>query len=79
MISYKQLLSDIVCSIVEFPDEVTVVESTEDNGDISLALSVSPSDMGKVIGKHGKIAKAIRAVIKAAASTESKHINVDIQ
>ncbi len=79
MISFKQLLSDTAQAIVEFPDEVTVVENTDDNGDIRLTLSVAPSDMGKVIGKHGKIAKAIRTLIKAAANSENKHVSVEIQ
>lgn len=79
MISFKQLLSDTAKAIVEFPDEVTVIESVDENGDIKLTLSVAPSDMGKVIGRHGRIAKAIRTLIKAAANSESKRVSVEIQ
>ena len=73
----KELVEVIAKSLVEAPDEVVVTEKT--NGKTSvLELKVAPSDMGKVIGKQGRIAKAIRAVVKAAASREDKKIIVDI-
>ena len=74
----KQTLVDIAAAIVDSPDEVTVVG--EEVGDtVNLTLSVAPDDMGMVIGRGGKIAKAIRTVMKAAASTRGKKVNVEIK
>ena len=69
---------DIARAIVDTPDEVTVT-MTEDDSTVTLVLSVAPDDMGMVIGRHGKIAKAIRTVIKAAAVNTNKKVNVEIQ
>lgn len=80
MIDLKQVLYDIVKSIVESPDEVTVIEeSSDDDNNVKLVLSVAPDDMGMVIGKHGKVAKAIRTVMKAAATSCDKKVNVEIR
>ncbi len=74
----KTILSDIAKSIVERPDEVAVDEKV--NGDsVLLELHVAPDDMGKVIGRHGRIAGAIRAVMKAAANSEGKRVTVEIR
>ena len=62
---------------MEHPDEVVVTE-TENEKSIVVELRVAPSDMGKVIGKQGRIAKAIRSVVKAAASKEEKKVIVEI-
>ena len=73
----KQLLIDIVKPIVDNPDEVVVVERT--GGDMTvLELTVAKSDIGKVIGRGGKIAKSIRNVVRAAAAKENKRVIVDI-
>lgn len=73
----KQLLIDIVKPIVDNPDEVVVVERT--SGDMTvLELTVAKSDIGKVIGRGGKIAKSIRNVVRAAATKENKRVIVDI-
>ncbi len=73
----KQLLVDIVKPIVDNPDEVVVVERT--SGDMTvLELTVAKSDIGKVIGRGGKIAKSIRNVVRAAATKENKRVIVDI-
>ena len=74
----KELVEVMAKALVEHPDEVTVTES-EKNGETILELKVAPSDMGKVIGKQGRIAKAIRSVVKAAASKEDKKVVVEIQ
>lgn len=80
MIDLKQVLYDIVKSIVSTPDEVTIVEeSSGDDNNVNLVLSVAPDDMGMVIGKHGKVAKAIRTVMKAAANSCDKKVNVEIR
>ena len=73
----KGLLEVIAKSLVDNPDEVVVTEKETEKG-LVLELKVAPSDMGKVIGKQGRIAKAIRAVVKAAASKEDKKVVVDI-
>ncbi len=74
----KELVEVMAKALVEHPEEVTVTE-TEKNGETILELKVAPSDMGKVIGKQGGIAKAIRSVVKAAASKEEKKVVVEIQ
>ncbi len=73
----KELLEFIAKSMVSNPDAVSVEETVTDNS-ITLALHVGDNDMGKVIGKQGRIAKAIRTVVKAAASHENKKVTVDI-
>lgn len=73
----KDILANIAKAIVENPDDV-VVSEREENGTVYLELSVNESDMGKVIGKQGRIAKAIRTVMKVAAMREDKRVVVDI-
>ena len=74
----KGLLEVIAKSLVDNPDEVVVTEKETEKG-LVLELKVAPSDMGKVIGKQGRIAKAIRSVVKAAASRENKQLSVEIE
>ena len=74
----KGLLEVIAKSLVDNPDEVVVTEKETEKG-LVLELKVAPSDMGKVIGKQGRIAKAIRSVVKAAASRENKKVSVEIE
>ena len=78
MTDLKELLSGIAKAIVDSPDAVTVVESV-DGKRVNLTLSVAEDDMGMVIGKHGKIAKAIRTIMKAAAIADGKEVNVEIK
>ena len=73
----KDILANIAKAIVENLDDV-VVSEREENGTVYLELSVNESDMGKVIGKQGRIAKAIRTVMKVAAMREDKRVVVDI-
>jgi len=73
----KEVLEVIAKSLVENPDEVNVTV-IENDGSTTLELRVADGDMGKVIGKQGRIAKAIRTVVKAAASREDKHVSVEI-
>ena len=74
----KELVEVIARTLVDYPDEVVVTET--DNGrELVLELKVASSDMGKVIGKQGRIAKAIRSVVKAAASEENKRVVLEIQ
>ena len=73
----KEVLEVIAKSLVENPDAVNVTE-IENEDSTTLELRVAEGDMGKVIGKQGRIAKAIRTVVKAAASREDKHVSVEI-
>ena len=74
----KQVLTDIARAIVDNPDAVNVIE-TVDGDDVELVLTVAEGDTGMVIGRHGRIAKAIRQVMKAAANTCGKHVTVEIK
>ena len=78
MTDLKETLCGIAKAIVDNPDSVSVAE-TVNGSKVSLVLSVAESDMGMVIGKNGKIAKAIRTVMRAAASTDGKDVTVDIR
>ena len=73
----KDLVEVIAKALVDYPDEVSVSEKKEGRTTV-LELHVAEGDMGKVIGKQGRIAKAIRAVVKAAAAKEDKRVVVDI-
>ena len=73
----KELIECIAKSLVRRPDAVTVTLVRKNDTDV-YELRVAPEDMGKVIGKQGKIAKAIRLVVKAAAVKENKKISIDI-
>ena len=73
----KELVEVIAKALVEKPEEVAVTESETDDM-IRVELKVSSSDMGKVIGRRGRIAKAIRSVVKAASSRSDKKVVVDI-
>ena len=73
----KELVEVIAKSLVDHPEEV-VVNQTEESNAILVELKVAPSDMGKVIGRQGRIAKAIRTVVKAGALKENKKVAVDI-
>jgi len=74
----KELIEVIAKSLVDSPDEV-VVTQTEEADEIVIVLHVASSDMGKVIGKQGRIAKAIRCVLKAATVNEKKKVTLEIQ
>ncbi|MBQ8974477.1 MAG: KH domain-containing protein [Oscillospiraceae bacterium] len=73
----RDLLIYIAQNLVDNPDEVTVTEHETDYETV-YELHVAPSDMGKVIGRQGKIAREIRAIMRAVAQKQGKHISVDI-
>jgi predicted RNA-binding protein YlqC (UPF0109 family) len=73
----RELVEFIAKSLVDNPDEVTVNE-VEGSQSIMIELKVAPEDMGKIIGKQGRIAKAIRTVVKAAAIKDNKRVIVEI-
>ncbi len=72
------LLADMARAIVDEPDAVSVLEEENENGTV-LTLKVAEDDMGMIIGKHGKIARALRTVAKAAAKVADKKITVEIK
>ena len=79
MTDLKETLANIARAIVDSPEDVVVTVTEETENTISLKLSVATGDMGKVIGKHGKIAKAIRQLMKAAANGTGKKVTIDIE
>lgn len=74
----KELVEVIAKALVDSPEEVLVVQNEEDDGTIVLELHVTKDDMGKVIGKKGRIAKSIRTVVKTAATKKGQKVVVDI-
>ena len=73
----KELLLYMAKNLVDDPDAVTVTETTGEDGKV-LELRVAPGDMGKVIGRQGKIAKEIRVLMRSVAQKQGKRISVDI-
>ena len=73
----KELVEVIAKALVEHPDEVVVTQK-EEGKHVTLELHVAASDTGKVIGKQGRIAKAIRSVVKAASTKENQKVDVEI-
>ena len=73
----KDLLLYIAQNLVEHPEQVSVTE-VENGDELTLQLRVAPVDMGKVIGRKGRIANAIRTVVKAGALRENRRVAVDI-
>lgn len=73
----KELVEIIAKALVDYPDQVKVKESEGDRS-IIIELTVAPEDMGKVIGKHGRIARAIRTVVKSSAAKLDKKVIVEI-
>ena len=78
MTDLKETLCGIARAIVDSPDAVSVDESV-DGKKVTLTLHVAEDDMGMVIGKQGRIAKAIRTVMRAAASADNRDVNVEIR
>lgn len=73
----KELVEIIAKALVDNPEEVVVTEK-EEGRNVTIELHVAPSDMGKVIGKQGRIAKTIRTIVKAASSKDDKRVDVEI-
>lgn len=73
----KELVEVIARALVDSPEEVVVTEKGEGKN-VTIELHVAPEDMGKVIGKQGRIAKAIRSVVKAASTKDNKRVDVEI-
>jgi hypothetical protein len=74
----RELLEFLAKSLVEHPDEVAVEEFEEDDGTVVLELAVGEDDYGRIIGRGGRTANALRTVVKAAAVKENRRVLVDI-
>ncbi|MEO2107267.1 MAG: KH domain-containing protein [Actinomycetota bacterium] len=74
----SDVLDFIAKNLVDHPDDVDITTTEEEDGTIVLELRVHPDDMGKVIGKRGRTAKAIRTMVKAAATREGVNASVEI-
>jgi len=73
----KELIEYVACSIVDDPTQVDVIERTS-RGTVNLELHVAKEDMGRVIGKGGQVANAMRLLLRVAAAREGKHANLDV-
>jgi hypothetical protein len=73
----KDILTSIVKALVDNPDDVSI-EEVDDNGYVTLTITVNKDDMGKIIGKEGKVIRAIRNVMKIPAMKQSKKINISL-
>jgi len=74
----REVLEYVAKSIVDYPDDVVIDVEEGRRGDVRLSLRVSPDDMGKVIGRRGRVAQAIRSVVRAAGAREGVEVVVDI-
>lgn len=74
----KELVEIIARALVDNPEEIEVREIEHEDQTVTIEISAAPTDMGKIIGKHGKIANSIRAITKACAIKEDKKVNVEI-
>jgi len=74
----KELLEYIAKALVENPDEVEVIQEEEEEGKIVLKLKVADEDKGRIIGKRGRIAESIRAILRVKAVKTDKHVFLDI-
>jgi uncharacterized protein len=74
----RDLLDFLTRSLVENPEEVQVTEAEEVDGEVVLEVEVADDDLGRVIGRGGRVANALRSVMKAAATREDKRVVVDI-
>ena len=74
----RDLLEFLTRSLVESPDQVQVTEVEEIDGEVVLEVEVAEDDLGRVIGRGGRVANALRSVMKAAATREEKRVVVDI-
>jgi len=77
-INYEKFLSDLVKPIVMYPDEVVVKIFSEENGTITLQIMVNEADLGRVIGKKGRVANAIRTIAFACGAKDGKRLEISI-
>lgn len=78
MIKFEELIKSLILPLVAYPEDVEVVTISDQDDNLEYKVLVNPSDLGRVIGKGGSLAKAIRTVLYAGASKEGKKIHLDI-
>ncbi|MGE4320870.1 MAG: KH domain-containing protein [Acholeplasmataceae bacterium] len=77
-IDFEKLIKNMIVPLVVNPDDVLVKVLSSDEDSINIQLLVNEADLGRVIGKGGKIASAMRTIVYAGASREHKHVHIDI-
>jgi predicted RNA-binding protein YlqC (UPF0109 family) len=73
----KQILEDLVVELVEFPDQVRIERTTDDMG-VLLSVGINPADMGRIIGKEGQTARALRTILRALGHKRGSHISMKV-
>ncbi len=79
VVNYEQLVSELIKPLTTHPEEVKVEKLSEKDDVVSLKVSVHPDDLGRVIGKKGRVANAIRTLAYVAAAREKKHLEIDFE
>ncbi len=78
MIKFEELIESLILPLVAYPNDVQIIKKSEDEENLEYQVKVNPNDLGRVIGKGGSLAKAIRTILYAGASKEGKKIHLDI-
>ena len=79
MINFEELIKNLILPLVAYPNEVAIEKTSDNEDELSFKVFVNSNDLGRVIGKGGSTAKAIRTVLYAGASKEGKRIHLDIE
>ncbi len=79
MIDFEELIKNLILPLVAYPNEVAIEKTSDNEDELSFKVFVNSNDLGRVIGKGGSTAKAIRTVLYAGASKEGKRIHLDIE
>lgn len=78
MIKFEELIKSLILPLVAYPDDVEIIKLNDDEENLEYQVKVHESDFGRVIGKDGYVARAIRTILYAGASKEGKRIHLDI-
>ena len=78
MIKFEELIESLILPLVAYPNDVQIIDKSHDDNNLEFQVKVNPNDLGRVIGKGGSLAKAIRTILYAGASKEGKKIHLDI-
>ena len=79
MIKFEELIKSLILPLVAYPNDVEIINESNDDDNLEYKVKVNSNDLGRVIGKNGAIAKAIRTVLYAGASKEGKKIHLNIE
>ncbi|MDE5855453.1 MAG: KH domain-containing protein [Anaeroplasmataceae bacterium] len=78
MIKFEELIKSLILPLVAYPEDVEIIKANDDEENLEYQVKVNPADFGRVIGKDGYVARAIRTILYAGASKEGKRIHLDI-